>query len=272
VDSRQAAPLVPLSREQLATLRSWFLPERPGPLIAQHLLATGNGSCLADRWPDPRALVVETGGNYTLAGDPGALDPAGLRGRVVGFVEAPARFEPLLRAAARELHEWPRVILTLEGQGRPPPEPRGSFQVRRLGPGDAGPLAGLGEETAWIAKTWGGPEGLAAAGTAWGAFAGDRLVAVACPFFVGEAYEDLGVVTEPGFRRLGLSTACAGAVCRDVRRRGRIPSWTTSPDNTASLGVAARLGFTLQRQDRLLVVDIPVPDAQPSGPTPWRAG
>jgi hypothetical protein len=60
------APPVPLTREQLAGLRQWFLPERPGPLIAQHLIGTGNGSCLADRWPDPRALVVETGGNYTV--------------------------------------------------------------------------------------------------------------------------------------------------------------------------------------------------------------
>jgi RimJ/RimL family protein N-acetyltransferase len=257
--SHQPAPLVPLTREQLVSLRHWFLPERPGPLIAQHLIGTGNGSCLADRWPDPRALVVETGGNYTLAGDPGALDPARLRGLIEGFVEAPAAFEPLLAATARELHEWPRVVLTLEGRGRPPPEPRGSHQVRRLGAGDAGPLAGMGEASAWIANTWGGPEGLAASGTAWGAFAGSRLVAVACPFFVGTVYEDLGVVTEPGFRRLGLSTACAGPVCQDVRRRGRVPSWTTSPDNTASLGVAAKLGFTLQRRDRLLVVDVPVP-------------
>jgi predicted GNAT family acetyltransferase len=130
--------------------------------------------------------------------------------------------------------------------------------VRRLGAGDAGPLAGLGEASAWIANTWGGPEGLAASGTAWGAFAGSRLVAVACPFFVGTVYEDLGVVTEPGFRRLGLSTACAGPVCQDVRGRGRVPSWTTSPDNAASLGVAAKLGFTFQRRDRLLVVDVPV--------------
>jgi RimJ/RimL family protein N-acetyltransferase len=48
-----------------------------------------------------------------------------------------------------------------------------------------------------------------------------------------------------------------------VRRRGRVPSWTTSPDNTASLGVAAKLGFTLQRRDRLLVVDVPVPVPDP---------
>ena len=112
-----AAPsLVPLGRGQLATVRHLLPPERPGPMIAQHLLGTGNGSCLADRWPAPRALLVETGGNWTLAGDPGALDPAAVAGRVAGFVEAPAAFEPLLRAAARELHEWPRVIFTLEAE------------------------------------------------------------------------------------------------------------------------------------------------------------
>jgi RimJ/RimL family protein N-acetyltransferase len=253
-------PLVRLTRDQLAAAAHLVPPERPGPMIAQHVLATGNGSCLADRWPDPRALLVETGGNWTLAGDPAALDPAALRGRVAGFVDAPAAFEPLLRAAVRELQEWPRVVLTLDGPGGPPPEHHDSLQVRRLGPGDAGSLERLGDETGWIASTWGGPGGLAASGTAWGAFDGRRLAAVACPFFVGEGYEDLGVATEPAFRGLGLSPACAAAACQDVRRRGRIPSWTTSPDNTASLRVAAKLGFRLQRHDRLLVADIPIPE------------
>jgi RimJ/RimL family protein N-acetyltransferase len=262
----EAPSLVQLGRAQLATVRHLLPPERPGPMIAQHLLGTGNGSCLADRWPAPRALLVETGGNWTMAGDPAALDPAALAGRVAGFVEAPATFEPLLRAAVRELHEWPRVVFTLDAQGDPQPEHRGDAQVRRLGPGDSGSLAGLGEETDWIASTWGGPGGLAASGTGWGAFSERRLVAVSCPFFVGAAYEDLGVATEPGFRGLGLSTACAAAVCRDVRRRGRVASWTTSPDNTASLRVAAKLGFRLERHDRLLVADVPVPE--PAGPPP----
>jgi RimJ/RimL family protein N-acetyltransferase len=260
---------VPLTREQLATLRPWFLPERPGPLVAQHVMATGHGSCLADRWPDPRALVVQTGGNYTLAGDPGAFDPAALRGRVAGFVEAAEGFVSLLRAAVGELHEWPRVVLSLQGPGRPVPEPAGAFPVRRLGPADAGSLARLGEETAWIADSWGGPEGLAAGGTAWGAFAGRRLVAVACPFFVGAVYEDVGVATEPGFRGRGLSTACAAAVCRDVRRRGRTPGWTTSPGNAASLRVAAKLGFALERRDRLLVADVPVPGPEARAAQAW---
>jgi hypothetical protein len=263
-----ARPLVRLTREQLAAARHLLPTERPGPMIAQHLLATGNGSCLADRWPAPRALAVETGGNWALAGDPGALDPAAVAGRVAGFVDAPAAFEPLLRAAARQLHEWPRLILTLDRPGGPPPAPGGAHQVRRLGPADAGPLAGLGEETSWIASTWGGPAGLAASGTGWGAFDGPRLVAVACPFFVGAAYEDIGVATEPGSRGLGLSPACAAAVCQDVRRRGRIPSWTTSPDNTASLRVADKLFFRLRRRDRLLVADVPVPEPAEPPPQP----
>ena len=264
----EAPSLVPLGREQLATVRHLLPPERPGPMIAQHLLATGNGSCLADRWPAPRALLVETGGNWTLAGDPAALDPAALAGRVAGFVEAPAGFEPLLRAAVRELHDWPRVIFTLEAPGDPPPGHPGAAEVRRLGPGDARSLAGLGSETDWIASTWGGPEGLAASGTGWGAFSAGRLVAVSSPFFVGAAYEDLGVATEPGFRGLGLSTACAAAVCQDVRGRGRVPSWTTSPDNTASLRVAAKLGFGLQRHDRLLAADVPIPEPAVPPPQP----
>ncbi|HEV3398243.1 MAG TPA: hypothetical protein VG693_03035, partial [Actinomycetes bacterium] len=55
-------PLVRLTREQLAAARHLLPPERPWPMIAQHLLGTGYGSCLADRWPGPRALAVETGG------------------------------------------------------------------------------------------------------------------------------------------------------------------------------------------------------------------
>ena len=251
--------LVRLTREQLAAVRRLFPPERPGPLVAQHVIATGVGAAVADRWPDPRAVGAEAGGNWSLAGDPDALDPADLVGLVRGYVEAPAAFEPLLRTAFDDLREWPRLIFTLDGPDRPPPERRGDHEIRRLGADDAGTLAGLREDAGWIAATWGGPDGLAASDAAWGAFVGGRLAAVACPFFVGGAHEDLGVVTEPPFRGLGLSTACAAAVCHDVRRRGRTPTWTTSPDNSASLRVAEKLGANLQREDRLLVVGIPIP-------------
>jgi GNAT superfamily N-acetyltransferase len=251
--------MVELTRQQAAALRDWFGPERPGPLVAQHVANTGHGTCRADRWPDPRAVLATCGGNHALAGDPAALRGGGLLDGLTGFVDAPGPFAPLVRDTAGDVETWERVILALDGPPRPV-RARGDHLVRRLGPADAGALAALGDETSWIGASWDGPAGLAASGTAWGAFDGARLVAVACPFFVGWRFEDLGVATEPDARGLGLSAACAAAVCADVRARGHAPSWTTSPDNTASLRVAEKLGFTHRRDDRLLVVGVPIPE------------
>ena len=250
--------MILLVPQQRATLRDWFLPDRPGPLVGLHVLQTGHGACFVDRWPGPRVALVETGGNLALVGDPGVLTPGELRPRLVGFVDAPAGFEPLLRATVPSLVVWPRVILELPGDPRPvaPAE----AVIRPLHPADAGQLAGLSREVAWIAATWSGPAGLAASGHAWGAFRSGRLAAVACSFFVGVHYEDIGVVTEPAERGRGLSArAHAGAVPGDPGR-GRRPSWSTSPDNAASLRVAEKLGFLVQRRDRLLVVGQPVPE------------
>ena len=131
--------------------------------------------------------------------------------------------------------------------------------IRRLTVSDGEHLSGLSPESAWVMKTWGGAAGLAASGYGWGAFADGRCVSVACSFFVGCSYEDLGAVTEAGYEGRGLSTACSGGLCGDVRGRGRRASWTTSLDNVASLRVAQKLGFTRQRSDWLYVVGVEVP-------------
>jgi predicted GNAT family acetyltransferase len=96
---------------------------------------------------------------------------------------------------------------------------------------------------------------------AWGAWTNGRLASVACTFFVGYQYEEIGVVTEPEDRGRGLSVACAGALCQYIRARGRTPSWTTSPDNTASIRVAQKLGFVHDRDDYLYVAGMLIPDA-----------
>jgi hypothetical protein len=41
--------MLQLTPAQTATLQSWFLPERPGPLAGAHLLNTGHGGCWGDR-------------------------------------------------------------------------------------------------------------------------------------------------------------------------------------------------------------------------------
>lgn len=241
-----------LEPAQAARMRDRFLPETPGPLVGLHVLNTGHGAIFADRWPDPRAVLADSAGNYQLRGEPEALSPEDLRARLHGFVAASDAFEPVLRAAFPSLTVWSRVILELPS-GKPS-TPAVAADVRMLTPDDAHHLWALSPALAWIADTWGGPPTLAASGCAYGAFVGDGLVSVAGTFFMGDAYEDIGVVTEAGFRRRGLSAACAAALCHDIIRRGRRPSWSTSPDNTGSLAVACKLGFVQDREDRLFVV------------------
>lgn len=225
-------------------------PEEPGAdAIAGHVLATGHGRC----WVAWSAALWETGGNYLLAGSPDGLDPAWLRPLVRGFLTASAPFGALVEAAFPERSTWARVVYRMDPAVRPAAPPSGSA-VRRLGPLDGPAVEALDPDVIWIAKTWGGPTGLAASGYAWGAFDGDRLLSVACSFFVGVRHEDLGVVTEPDARRQGLSTACAAGVCADIRGRSRVPSWTTTMDNPASRQVAVKLGFTQVRADVLHIV------------------
>ena len=245
-----------IDRDRWPELAGWFEPERPGPLNHQHAVHTGRGRCRVDRWPDPRVVLVETAGNYALRGDPQRLAPGQLDD-VAGFVEAPPEWLPVLRAADPGVAVWPRLMAVLP-RTTPLPDPCGD-EVRRLGPGDVAALVGYDPDGTWIWSTWGGPQELAAARVAHGAFVAGRLVSIAVPFYVGARHADLGVVTDPGFRGRGLSTRCAAAVAADARARDLVPTWTTSPDNTASRAVAARLGFAPHRTDVLYAVRVPIP-------------
>jgi RimJ/RimL family protein N-acetyltransferase len=241
--------------DALHELSSWFSPERPGPLIYQHIARTGHGRCRVDRWPDPRVVLAEVPGNCALRGDPDGVTPEDLAD-VVGFVEAPPEWLPTLRAADPGTAVWDRVIAVLpKSVPTPPPHP----EVRRLTAADDGLLRDLSPDCAWISATWGGPEGLLAAEVAHAVVVDGRAAAVAVPFFIGDEHEDIGVVTEAAHRKQGLSTACSGAVVTDIRARGHVPTWTTSPDNAASLGVAKRLGFRHMRDDVLYAVRAPIP-------------
>jgi RimJ/RimL family protein N-acetyltransferase len=255
MERRQGTTVLTVPSGVLPELRPWFAPERPGPLIFEHVLRNGHGHCRVDRWPDPAVVVAELPGNYALRGDPARLSARDLAG-IAGFVEAPARWLPALRAGDPGTSVWPRVIAALPASVTVPPR---RTDVRLLTPADAPALATLSRDSTWIHETWGGPGGLLASGVARGVLVAGRVAALAVPFYVGADHEDVGVVTEPEHRRRGLSTACAAAVVADIRARGRIPTWSTSPDNTGSLAVAARLGFQHVRDDVLYAVRTPIP-------------
>jgi GNAT superfamily N-acetyltransferase len=221
------------------------------------VLNTRQGTFFVDRWPDAQTVVVQNADNYTLRGAAHALTPADVQPHIKGFVEASAEFVPLLQTVSPEFHVWPRIMFAQ--QAMPDLKLPIAYEIRRLVAVDAPHLQQLSSDSIWISKTWGGPVELAASGYGWGAFVAGQLAAVACTFFLGDTYEDIGVVTEPQFRGLGLSTACALALCHDIYTRGHQPGWTTSPDNTASVRVAEKLGFTVYRQDFLYVIGIPIP-------------
>src|SRR5947207_3424922 len=106
--------MLQLTYGQAAELRSWFLPDRPGPLVGLHLLQTRYGVCFADRWPEPRVLLVRAGFDYALSGDPGVLMPDELRQHIDrGSLDVPMHFEPLIRAAFPDVQSWARIILHL---------------------------------------------------------------------------------------------------------------------------------------------------------------
>lgn len=239
--------------DAVPALRPWFAPERPGPLVFEHVARTGHGRVRVDRWPDPLVVLAEVPGNYALRGAPDRVAREDLA-RLTGFLDAPAEWLPALRAADPGTGVWDRVIAVLpDAVAVPAPD------VPLLTPADAPAFAELDPDSAWIAETWDGVPGMLEARVARGVLVDGRVAAVAVPFYVGGSHEDIGVVTAPAHRRRGLSSACAAALIADIRARDRTPTWSTSPDNTASLAVAARLGFTHVRDDVLYAVHTAIP-------------
>src|SRR5262245_58709551 len=127
--------MIEISRAQLDMLALWFQPERPGPLVGPHVIHTGAGHAWVDRWPDVQTVIVETNYNFSLVGDPNALDPVELSKKVAGFISAPPSFVPLLEAAFPTLVKWPRMIGLLPVA--PTVAPTAKAELRRFSLADA---------------------------------------------------------------------------------------------------------------------------------------
>ncbi|MFI8187125.1 GNAT family N-acetyltransferase [Actinacidiphila glaucinigra] len=230
---------------EVPSLDGWFPSGVPGPVaLAEHVRATGNGRWWADREAAPRAVAVACADHVLLEGDPRYVDPDALAPLANGYVLARTRFLPVLGAAFERVVPGERMIWV---QSRPVPRrrPPRDAVVRRLAPGDGPAVAAAGDDVRWITRSWGGAQGLAASGHAWGAFRSGRLVSLACTYFLGDRYEDLAVVTLRGHRREGLALACLSGLCGDVASRGRTPGWTCSRGNRPSRRLAWTAGFRL---------------------------
>ncbi|MBM7170365.1 GNAT family N-acetyltransferase [Streptomyces sp. G44] len=241
--------MIELPLHRLPAAPRWFSTGAPGPAsLHEHVTATGVGAWWGDHALRPRAVAVSCAGHVLLSGDPGSVAPAFLAPFAHSHVEAPVRFLPVLGAAFDRVIPVERMVYVHREPAVPSRPPHG-VTVRRLGADDAAALAALSPDAAWIYASWGGPAGLAASGHAWGAVDRDgRLAAVACGYFVGDAYEDVAVLTVPERRREHLALTCVTSLCADIAARGRTASWSCGRDNRPSRLLAWNAGFRLHRE------------------------
>lgn len=79
----------------------------------------------------------------------------------------------------------------------------------------------------------------------FGVVEGDRAVSICFSSRRPRAAVEAGVDTLEGYRRRGYATRVVYAWAAELLRQGRVPLYSTSWDNTASRGVARRLGGRL---------------------------
>lgn len=166
---RNGPTMIELLPHRLPALSRWFPAGAPGPAaLAEHVLTTGIGRFWADHAVHPRAIAVDCAAHVLLRGDPGALVPAELAPLGSRYIEAPARFLPVLGASFDRIMPWERMVYIRQEEPTSPARTPKGVTVRRITAADADALAALGPGTAWIHASWGGPAGLAGSGHAWG--------------------------------------------------------------------------------------------------------
>ena len=87
-------------------------------------------------------------------------------------------------------------------------------------------------------------EAMVTDGTAAGAVVDGNIVAIAHTYAETDLHADIGVSTVEQWREKGFATAAASLVAQEIQARGKVPAWSCGGDNTASLRVAQKLGFT----------------------------
>ncbi|HET8739551.1 MAG TPA: GNAT family N-acetyltransferase [Acidimicrobiia bacterium] len=81
-----------------------------------------------------------------------------------------------------------------------------------------------------------------------------RVVSVCGAYWITETLWDVGIDTLPGYQRQGHATRCFYALDAHMGGLGLSPVWGAYEDNTASLGMAASLGF--EPMDELWVFEL----------------
>ncbi len=230
-----------MSAREFEILRRFFQSNSESR-IAHTLLRFRDAITFCDNWERPCVAAIAWRDRLVLAGDAKGNGWAEFVASLDfhGFIQCPEDFLPGLRRVAPGLAIWPRVRFVLRGPLREVPSPRNA-QIRRVNLGDAPALEQI--EQSWVWKYWEDAEDFCRTATAYVAEVAAIAVSVVSIFVEYENHADLAVATHPSFRRKGLATAAAHALCTDIVAQGKIPVWSTSPDNIASSVIPRKLGF-----------------------------
>lgn len=82
-----------------------------------------------------------------------------------------------------------------------------------------------------------------------------EIVAEAYAPFFGEQTAELGVVTNEKYRGQGLATIVCSQLIETCKEKGFKSYWSCNKDNCASIKVAKKLGFTGEKEYKLLVYE-----------------
>ncbi len=75
------------------------------------------------------------------------------------------------------------------------------------------------------------------------AFVEGRVASICCACRESETLWDISIDTLEPYRRRGLAAACVSSLVWRMRQRGKEPVWGAVESNSASLNLAAKLGF-----------------------------
>ncbi len=73
---------------------------------------------------------------------------------------------------------------------------------------------------------------------------GEKLAAIAPAFSVFDGGIEVGIATNPAYRRRGLAAAAAARLVLEVKRRGKLANWDAA--NELSLHLSQKLGYQLE--------------------------
>jgi RimJ/RimL family protein N-acetyltransferase len=102
---------------------------------------------------------------------------------------------------------------------------------------------------------WDSTQSLLTRGIIACAIVSGRIVATALVSARTTRHAEIGVYTQPDYRRRGYATAAASLVARRAQEAGQTPVWSAGAHNQPSLRIARKLGFVEVSRKRYVILD-----------------